>query len=259
MVEKIGGIGGSGPILTKRCLSRLLCQPKSSKWPRQPGHEQLWACPSHMSIASRARGCMRRLESRTSCAHSQGFSRKADRVRRCRTDARSSSRSARPVAAAAAYLVRPERAADCRTPLPSPPLCHPSCGSTIRLGNVSSHFHLGQSNHHIVAVIALVRHHFLYAFRMHFVLAFGRLLCDQASDRDAGFNHRFFHRCRVGGGSAMRSHSDDGAGLHVHGILGFISQSRAPVFQFRDLGFLVARAFPVLIGSLLLTLAVHAE
>src|SRR6266852_2196936 len=128
MVEKIGGIGGSGPILTKRCLSRLLCQPKSSKWPRQPGHEQLWACPSHMSIASRARGCMRRLESRTSCANSQGFSRKADRVRRCRTDARSSSRSARPVAAAAAYLVRPERAADCRTPLPSPPLCHPSCG-----------------------------------------------------------------------------------------------------------------------------------
>src|SRR5713226_8840439 len=52
----------------------------------------------------------------------------------------------------------------------------PVAGSTIRLGNVSSHFHLGQSNHHIVAVIAIVRHHFLYAFRMHFVLAFGRLL-----------------------------------------------------------------------------------
>src|SRR5712691_1065721 len=31
----------------------------------------------------------------------------------------------------------------------------PVAGSTIWLGNVSSHFHLGQSHHHIVAVIAL--------------------------------------------------------------------------------------------------------
>src|SRR5712671_429360 len=128
MGEKPGRLSGRTPMLTKRGLQRLLRQPKSSRWPLQTGHEQLWACPTHMSIASGVQGCTRRLESRISCARSHGLARRADRARRCRTDARSSSRSARLVAAAVACHVRPERVADCRIPLPSPPLCHPSCG-----------------------------------------------------------------------------------------------------------------------------------
>src|ERR1700704_231876 len=115
-------------MLHKTCLQRFLRQPKSSKGPRRPGHEPLWACPCHTLSGAGAQGCMRRLGSGTSCAHSQDLSRKADRVLHCRTDARSSSRSARLVAAVVACLVRPECAADCRIPLSSPPLCHPSCG-----------------------------------------------------------------------------------------------------------------------------------
>src|SRR5580658_11390384 len=63
----------------------------------------------------------------------------------------------------------------------------PVAGSAIWLGYVSSHFDPVQSNHHIVAVIALVRHHFLYASRMHFILTFRRRLCDQSSHCNAGF------------------------------------------------------------------------
>src|SRR6202795_3945451 len=63
----------------------------------------------------------------------------------------------------------------------------PVAGSTIGLGNVSSHFHLSKSHHDIVAVIALVRHHFFHAFWMHFILALGRLLGDQASHSNTSF------------------------------------------------------------------------
>src|SRR5580658_2249698 len=50
---------------------------------------------------------------------------------------------------------------------------------------------------------------------MHWILAFGRLLRDQASHCNTSFHHGFFHRRRVGGRSAMRGDSDDRAGLHV--------------------------------------------
>jgi len=42
--------------------------------------------------------------------------------------------------------------------------------------------------------------------------------------------------------------------FHVHSILCFICQSRAPVFQLRDLGVTHQPALPVFIGRLLLTL-----
>src|ERR1039457_6474600 len=47
----------------------------------------------------------------------------------------------------------------------------PVARPAIRLGNVRSYFHFGKSNHHIVAVISLVRHNFFHSFRMHFILA----------------------------------------------------------------------------------------
>ena len=49
----------------------------------------------------------------------------------------------------------------------------PVAGSTIRLGNVSSHFDLAETHHHIVTVISLVGHHLFHACRMYFILAFG--------------------------------------------------------------------------------------
>ncbi len=67
-----------------------------------------------------------------------------------------------------------------------------------------------------------------------------------------------FHRCRVGDRAAMRGHGDNGSGLHIHCILRFVSQRRAPVFQLCDLRFAVARTLPVFVGGLLPALAVHA-
>ena len=135
----------------------------------------------------------------------------------------------------------------------------PVARPAIRLGNVRSYSHFGKSNHPIVTVISLVRHNFFHTFRMHCILACGRLLRDQASHCHTSFHHGFFHRRRVGGRSAMRGDSHDRAGLHVHGILGFIGQSGASVLQFSDFRFLIARAFPVFIGTLFLALAIHAE
>src|SRR5208337_1658892 len=54
----------------------------------------------------------------------------------------------------------------------------PVARSTIRLGHVGPHTHLGQFHHHIVAVISLVRYHFFHALAMHLVLAVRRLLSD---------------------------------------------------------------------------------
>src|SRR5260370_38272633 len=60
-------------------------------------------------------------------------------------------------------------------------LAMPVARATVGLGYISSHFHLSKTKRNLVAVIALVRHHFLDSVRMHFILAFRRLFGDHAS------------------------------------------------------------------------------
>ncbi len=94
---------------------------------------------------------------------------------------------------------------------------------------------------------------------MHFILTFRRRLCDQSSHCDAA---SITVSCTV----AVSAEAPPcvvtatiRAGLHVHCVLGFIGQSGAAIFQFRDLCFAIAGTFPVLVGSLLPALAVHPE
>src|SRR3974390_1330258 len=80
----------------------------------------------------------------------------------------------------------------------------PVANPAIGFSNVTPHFQFSQFDEHLVAVITLVGHHLLEALRMHFARAFRWLHIDQLGYRHARLNHRFRHRRRVGGGSAVR-------------------------------------------------------
>src|ERR1019366_6816806 len=54
-------------------------------------------------------------------------------------------------------------------------LALPVARAAIGFSDIGPHFHLRKAEHDVIAVIALVRHHFLHSVGMHFILAFRRL------------------------------------------------------------------------------------
>jgi hypothetical protein len=134
----------------------------------------------------------------------------------------------------------------------------PVARSAIRLGHVRPHLQFGQPHHHIIAVIALIGDQLLHAFRIDSILSFGRLLSVQVRYRKAGLDHGLNDR-DVTSRSAVRSHGNDGAGFHVHSVLRFVGQCRAPVFHLHDLGAPSTGLCQSSLQDFFLRLRVHAE
>ncbi len=125
-------------------------------------------------------------------------------------------------------------------------------GATLRLRDIGSDFEFREPPRTAsIAVVSLVRNHLLHPLGMHSVVTLGRRFCNQTRHRHTGFDDRRFPRVAVSAAArAVRSHRNDSSGLHIHGVLRLISQCGAPVFQFRDLRFGIARARPIFVGSL---------
>src|ERR1700682_3456920 len=75
-----------------------------------------------------------------------------------------------PLQTLATITLNPPSIAVDRCPLRR--LAIPVARATAGLGYISSHPHLSKTKRNLVAVIAIVRHHFLDSVRMHFILAF---------------------------------------------------------------------------------------
>lgn len=123
------------------------------------GHEPLWACPTHTSSASGARGSMRRPEWGTSCERFPCLAHTAAPIRRY------DPLSSVPLQTLAPIALNPPPVAVYRSLLRR--LAEPVPRAAIGLGNVGSQFQLVQTKHDFVAVIALVRHHFLDSVQVH--------------------------------------------------------------------------------------------
>ena len=134
-----------------------------------------------------------------------------------------------PVPLQAACRDRPECAADCRRPLPSPPLCRPSCAGhdRARLYTFALLLQPDQARHRCCdspcppLLLRLPQDALYTRLRVSF---------RRSSRPPRSLPQPRFLDCRsVGGGSAVRGDRNDGAGFHVHRVLGFVGQRRASV------------------------------
>ncbi len=128
-------------------------------------------------------------------------------------------------------------------------LACPTTTTTVRLRDVAAKLQLVDGGENVVAVVALVRNHFLdhrriADCRLHLL---ERLL------------QRLVDRLRVSLGAAMQRHTQNGPALQVHRLLRLVREVRAAILHLRDLGIRIVRILPLLVRQLLLPLAVETS
>jgi hypothetical protein len=98
---------------------------------------------------------------------------------------------------------------------------------------------------HRATVITLVGHHLFHS-----------LLID-AARRGLRLFQRFVNRARVALVGCLQRHGHQRSACQIHGMFGLVRQVRTPILHLRDARIRVAGAYPLLIGSLLLSLPVQ--
>ena len=126
----------------------------------------------------------------------------------------------------------------------------PVAAASVRLGDVRPDTDRVEVHHRLVAVIPLVADQFVQClWRLDVPLRVFDLL--------GRGRHRFDDRRRVALVGALQRDGDNGAGVQVDRMLGFVGQMRPAVFHLRDLRIGVVRVGPLLVRRLLLALLVH--
>ena len=139
-----------------------------------------------------------------------------------------------------------------------PFLLAPPLPSTIRLRAVRPHAPLSQFTHHRAAVVALVGDHLARPLRVDLLYEFAVVgIRDYSGDALACFSYRLLNRRGISFIGPVQRDGDNGAGLHVHRMLGFVSQMRAAILHLGDARIGIVRMPPIIIRSLLRALAVQ--
>ena len=120
-------------------------------------------------------------------------------------------------------------------------LALPAAPPAIRLRHVAAKPEVGQRDHRLVAVVALVADDLGHTTirRQHRFDLLGRR------------HRRLDHRRRVARVGVLDGHADDRARLQVHRVLRLVGQVGAAVLHLRDLRVRVLRVGPVVVGTLL--------
>jgi len=124
----------------------------------------------------------------------------------------------------------------------------PVAAPAIRFGDVTAHADSLEIDHHLIAVIALVGDHFL----------------DLTIGRDAlhllgGLDQRLDAGGRVARIRILDRDGDEGAGLEIHGVLGFMRQVRPAVFHLGDFSVGIERMRPIVVGPFLRACPISAR
>ena len=128
-------------------------------------------------------------------------------------------------------------------------LASPASPATVRLRHVAAQPQVGQCDHRLIAVVALVGDHLGHA-------ATGpQHRFDLLRRRDQHLDHRG----RVARTGILHGDADDRARLHVDRVLSLVGQVRPAVLHLRDLRVRVLRMRPILVRALLPPLPVEAR
>src|SRR5207248_1636180 len=131
-------------------------------------------------------------------------------------------------------------------------LAVPSLSAALWSRDITANSSFSQLPHHRSTVIALISDQFGRARDRHrrcIRLTFDRLR--NHFDVFVGLCQRLLYRVRIACIRALHRESDHRSGLHIHRMLGFVCQVRAPVFHLGDPSIRVVGMCPVLVGPLL--------